>query len=55
MKKAWREVVTGISAQCQPTNIEVVVCRLIPGHLTLVHAAESWKEEERLVSTISWI
>ena len=52
MKEAWRKVVMGISAQCQPTDLEAMASGFIPGHLTLVHTAESWKEKEGLVGGI---
>ena len=50
--EAWGQVVTGIRASCQPTNAVAKVRRCDPLYLALVCTAESWKEEERLVSGV---
>ena len=52
MKEAWREVVTGMNASCQPTNAVAEVGRCHPRHVTFICTAESWEEQERLVSGV---
>ena len=50
--EAWGQVVAGISASCLPANAVAKVRRCDPLYLALVCTAESWKEEERLVSGV---